>query len=320
MGSKPITKRAGTKYGSAPANQEVTVDAGGTTPARFARMSPIKQVADEDKPVTSTRTGDVRDADGNLLKATEVTEQYPDTTVETGLNLDPLSEAKPGTGGENNPEYTKFLQGKLDQGYSLQDLADKKYGTVEGMTGLGLKEKPSDYMTSTVSGETTKSYDYKPVERDANTFKIREARRRDRNIKRAGRVMGRDLKKYGETSAEYASSKAAYDRYLRERTEGVNPYQKTSSKEKVKAGKGTQTQAEFEAGVSPSNPYGYDGKKGISIGTPKRNQVSVADTGLVNSTPDAFRLMRGTNPLEEKQPGIAKSRGYKMGGFGSKNK
>jgi hypothetical protein len=52
----------------------------------------------------------------------------------------------------------------------------------------------------------------------------------------------------------------------------------------------------------------------------RRERVTVADTGLANSTPDASRLMRGTNPLEEKQPGIAKSRGYKMGGYGSKNK
>ena len=38
MGSKPITQRAGTRYGSASANQEPE----GTTPARFQRMSPIK--------------------------------------------------------------------------------------------------------------------------------------------------------------------------------------------------------------------------------------------------------------------------------------
>jgi hypothetical protein len=38
MGSKPITQRAGTRYGSASANQEPE----GTTPAKFARMSPIK--------------------------------------------------------------------------------------------------------------------------------------------------------------------------------------------------------------------------------------------------------------------------------------
>ena len=45
MRSKPITQRAGTKYGSAPANQEVTVDAGGKDVARFPRMSPLKNSA-----------------------------------------------------------------------------------------------------------------------------------------------------------------------------------------------------------------------------------------------------------------------------------
>jgi hypothetical protein len=69
-----------------------------------------------------------------------------------------------------------------------------------------------------------------------------------------------------------------------------------------------------------TNPYNFNGTRGESIGTPKREQVIIADTGLAGSTPDASRLMRGTNPLEEKQPGIAKSRGYKMGGYGSKNK
>ena len=39
--AKPITQRAGTKYTSAPPNQEVTVDAQGTTPANFARMRPV---------------------------------------------------------------------------------------------------------------------------------------------------------------------------------------------------------------------------------------------------------------------------------------
>lgn len=79
-----------------------------------------------------------------------------------------------------------------------------------------------------------------------------------------------------------------------------------------------------------ANPYKFDGTRGESIGTPKRERVSVADTGLAMSTPDAVRLNMGTSPLEEKQKGITsaalmkaspnKSRGYKMKGFGTKNK
>ena len=38
----PITQRAATKYGSVPANQEVTVDAAGKNAAKFERMSPLK--------------------------------------------------------------------------------------------------------------------------------------------------------------------------------------------------------------------------------------------------------------------------------------
>lgn len=46
MKSTPITRRAATKYGSAPANMEVTIDAAGTTPARFERMTPLKKNED----------------------------------------------------------------------------------------------------------------------------------------------------------------------------------------------------------------------------------------------------------------------------------
>jgi hypothetical protein len=62
----------------------------------------------------------------------------------------------------------------------------------------------------------------------------------------------------------------------------------------------------------------------------ERERASVADTGLAMSTPDAVRLNMSTSPLEEKQKGITsaalmkaspnKSRGYKMKGFGAKNK
>jgi len=39
--AKPITQRAGTNYGSATKNQEVTVDAEGTKVANFPRMQPV---------------------------------------------------------------------------------------------------------------------------------------------------------------------------------------------------------------------------------------------------------------------------------------
>lgn len=71
MGSKPITQRAGTKYGSAPANMEVTVDAAGTKPAEFPRMSPLKQTEITDlvdsgdwSPYDATAGGDGPGMDG----------------------------------------------------------------------------------------------------------------------------------------------------------------------------------------------------------------------------------------------------------------
>ena len=41
MYSKPITQRAKCQYGSMPAAQEVTIDAGGKTPGNF-KASPMK--------------------------------------------------------------------------------------------------------------------------------------------------------------------------------------------------------------------------------------------------------------------------------------
>lgn len=117
------------------------------------------------------------------------------------------------------------------------------------------------------------------------------------------------------------------------------------SKDEQKAMMSAQNEADQ---ARAANPYGFDGTQGESIGTAKREIATVADTGLAQSTPDAFRQMRGTNPLEEKQDGITASsmaqmkaspnkmwgaakvahgnksmqskRGYKMGGFGAKNK
>lgn len=46
MGSKPITQRAKCNYSKMPANQEVTVDAGGKRPAKLPSSSPLRQVND----------------------------------------------------------------------------------------------------------------------------------------------------------------------------------------------------------------------------------------------------------------------------------
>lgn len=59
MKSNPITQRACTKYGSAPKNLEVTVDAAGTIPAKFEKMTPLKQLTRPgDDDVMSTGTGE----------------------------------------------------------------------------------------------------------------------------------------------------------------------------------------------------------------------------------------------------------------------
>lgn len=379
MKSTPITQRAATKYGSAPKNQEVTVDAGGKNPARFERMSPIKQVENTDKEKVSKRTGQVQDQDGYLMDATEIKTQQPDIVNETiqkgGTGLDPLQKAeKSKGGGSDNPAWIAKMQGLLDKGYTIQDLANAKHGTVSGLTGLGLVEgrnKPSDYMsTTTQKGSESKEYEYKPVERGTQTFQIRDARRRDRNIKRSRRVMNRELKKYGENSQEYKSAKGAYDRFLRERELGINQAYTKDYNEKVKADANTQTQAEFEGGGTNNNASSGNGtsnisgrfsgkslgqienainnagkkpslftpgSSGLNIGnyqTDRTNKLSQFSFGGSNnlSSPTSssatqtsnFNILTGDPDKAQLGSGVQKrgnvGRGYKMGGFGSKNK
>jgi len=52
--AKPITQRAGTIYGSAPKNQEVTIDPAGKQVAAFPRLSPLKQTAFSDIKIDDT--------------------------------------------------------------------------------------------------------------------------------------------------------------------------------------------------------------------------------------------------------------------------
>lgn len=181
-------------------------------------------------------------------------------------------------------------------------------------------------------GDILASFAYKPQTREADTFEIREARKRDRNIKRSGRVMNRDLKKYGKDSEEYKSSKAAYDRYLRERTEGVNPYNTARSKENIKAPEGTQTKSEFENKFGDGNMGVHQIKSTTADSIKFHNPTMPSSSSTISDfSGSGSYLNRGPQPTNEQQlqnffslknnpPAIGTKRGYKMGGYGTKNK
>jgi hypothetical protein len=81
----PITQRAATKYGSAPANQEVTVDAAGKNAAKFERMSPLKQSTEVPDPIVTTDMG--QDEAGNAREVTKTTNySQADSTIIPGGN------------------------------------------------------------------------------------------------------------------------------------------------------------------------------------------------------------------------------------------
>jgi len=82
----PITQRAATKYGSAPANQEVTVDAAGKNAAKFERMSPLKQTTTPvPDPIVTTNMG--QDEQGNArVVTTKINYSQGDPTIISGGN------------------------------------------------------------------------------------------------------------------------------------------------------------------------------------------------------------------------------------------
>ena len=82
----PITQRAATKYGSVPANQEVTVDAAGKNAAKFERMSPLKQTTKVDLTrnvgqhgIPTATTGGGKKSD-DVITNTEIVTENPALT------------------------------------------------------------------------------------------------------------------------------------------------------------------------------------------------------------------------------------------------
>ena len=372
MKSSPITQRAATKYGSAPENQEVTVDAGGKSPANFARMSPIKQVdlvkgasdlgASKGKPASwnKSESGETREISTKVKKRTK----------------------KPYVGAERDACSSVYIA-------KHGDAACKKYNALSDE-----RKEAANYTTTeeeqietiTDPGETYTGDLYKEqfgVGRDS--YGSRQDRRQvqstTRGKKRADIAYARQQMKSGEITREEfkKKKKEAKLNMAKERVDQLDTLEKNlkyqqeqgqekggtvrlddrvrtfgeySDKEQMEMGLAQQQaeKAEREANASKyKNLFGAKAallaaKNAYTIGSgiedfnpsmtpsltkPKglmydlsqtRPTQRVADTGLSNSTPDAFRLARGTSPLEE-APGIGKktsSTPFKMKGFMNK--
>lgn len=248
MKSNPITRIAGTNYGSAPANQEVTVDPQGKTPAKFERMSPVKQVTD---PIEE----DVQNEGGGLERGNVTFDFSPGSTK---IIRQPSSYTWSGPLDTSGDYYKKLAQ---EEGFKKFDGTIKEYEQFklkkmkeEGDPNVG--EQQGKEVKVDVPGSKLAKFAYTPQTREADTFTIRQSRKQDRDVRATKRRLDRAIKQ-GKDQGAIDALQAKYDRKLREQSQGVNPYLTKRSKEDVKAPKGTQTKSQFES------KYGVPGFTGI---------------------------------------------------------
>ena len=335
MRSNPITRRAGTDYGSAPATGEVTKDAKGTTPAKFERMQPVavtKQVIVE--------TDIVKDDDDNALDASAVQTQGEGTTSESYQTKN-VDQAKSGLPQANDPiKYMKGLYQRFGDSVTTDELINKKYisknmrDQYESITG-GANKGVRQQIDS--PGEIVTSFDYKPIEKTVDTNTLSEGRRISRLLKgdarRATKMenkvarLERRRDRKGENTRAYkrldrklknfkkveTSLNAQLDKNTSLIDAGVNPYSRPQAKINKKA-PDARTREEFES------TYDF---------TPKTTSTTSSNITFsnVSSNPTERMVSNVLNAMENDQskaqlgsgvPKKSTSPIYKMGGYGSK--
>ena len=228
-----------------------------------------------------------------------------DTTASTRATEEPL-------------DLDPLLQGARDVSRTSNQPISIDVGTGESFTpmGSGTKETSSD-------GKFVG-----PRERRERMRAVRQAgRQRKRGMIKEARLTGGDVADARKQAKILKAQdiKAEAERMARTNVDSYKTKFRGSGPETPKSVKVNNVSFANEAAANSSS--GATARlaqnmkaANISNRPQSRPKVSIADTGLSDSTPDAFRQMRGTNPLEEKQPGIAKNRGYKMKGYGTKNK
>lgn len=361
MGSKPITQRAGTKYTSAPPNQEVTVDPEGTTPARFARMSPVKQVQ-------VIGTGTVRDDENNELNATA-----NERRLSGGVQV-----IKGGTKTQkvlNTPTFTP----EGDAAYAAMTpeqraAADARYRANEANYSTETVTEPDQ--TIQLPDTTEVSFDYKPIIQNVDTETLKQSKRRNRITRGSGRRAEADdrradrlesrldklAKKAGTTRDEITeeeksnrykrlerkynikrqvadASKARFEQNVEFSKSGVNPYNTRRTEQSKKASEDTQTKSEFESKFGGNNMGIQEIKSftpsSINFSSPTMPSSSRSASDFTGSGSYLNRMAGNSlefpdgavsgnegnlwNPKGMPKKGNV-NRGYKMGGYGTKNK
>jgi len=347
MGSKPITQRAGTKYGS-PANQEKSV-------AKYATMTPVKLIdPDPTKPPKSVEE-DVRDENSNnLLRGKASFSMGPDQVIVTPGETKYGWEGPLDTSGNYYEKLAKEEGFKNFQG-TIKEYEQSKLKKMSETGEANVTQQQGESTTTTVPGESEVSFDYEPIIQNVDTEKLRESRERNRITRGSGRRAEQDanrvanleskldkLAKKAGTDRENIKDEEKSDRYkklerklnikkqvaeasdarFKQNVEfskaGVNPYNTRRTEQNKKASEDTQTKSEFESKFG-SNNMGIQQIKSFTPGditffTP--TIPTSTNTGAnFQGAGSYLTQMANDNP---KAPGT--KRGYKMGGYGTKNK
>jgi hypothetical protein len=217
--AKPITQRAGTKYESAPVNQEVTVDAEGTKPARFERMTPLKQTAFSDIKIDDTEFNYTPGGYTGLnMNAQLPTYQANQTLMGGGGATSSSTLPSSEDTGENKGESS----GKSTNDWSMEGMRQNYLQT-------GAKARARMQAARDASKDLTK--------KDRKAY-LKEERTKAKAEKRKSRQEYSGVTEAGSTK-----------KY-------TNPYDFDGEKG-------------MDLGTPKStNPYGFDGTKGMSLGTP----------------------------------------------------
>lgn len=254
------------------------------------------------------------------------------------------------TGGFGDVFYPKspFYGGGFDTGITQPDQERDKVETVGDLLVQGAGDvgrtanQPVKVDVSTGDSFTPMETKTSSSSSDGKFVGPRERRERMRAVRQAARQRKRGMIKEarltgGDVAEARKQGKIQKAQDIKAEAERMSASNVDSYKTKFR-GSGPKTPKSVKANnVSFANESAANSSAGatsrlaknmkaanISNRPQSRPKISIADTGLSNSTPDAFRQMRGTNPLEEKQPGISKkmanSPAYKMKGFGAKNK
>ena len=307
MKSNPITRIAGTNYGSAPVTEEVTKDAAGKTPAKFERMQPVA-VAKQTDPIEE----DVQNESGGLERGNVTFDFSPGSTK---IIRQPSSYTWSGPLDTSGDYYEKLAK---EEGFKKFDGTIKEYeqfklGKMKEEGDPNVGEQQGEEVKVDVPGSKLAKFAYTPQTREADTFTIRQSRKQDRDVRATKRRLDRAIRQKKD-SATIEALQNKYNRKLREQSQGVNPYLTKRSKEDVQAPKGTQTKSQFES------KYGANAFKGMVDTTP--TTIKFYDGGLsANSEQKVqnFNSLFGQDDKAVLGSGINKnaSAPFKMKGYGN---